>query len=72
MQEFLTLLAKLFRARELKRIKDGEKAGNSLAFLYPNINDLEYSAQKKLPRVSVVMPLKGFSEHNYNNWKSQV
>lgn len=60
------------RSRELKRIKDGEKAGNSLAFLYPNINDLEHSAQKRLPRVSVVMPLKGFGEHNYNNWKSQL
>ena len=48
------------------------KGGNSLAFLYHDINDLEHSNQVKLPRVSVVMPLKGFGEHNLHNWRSQV
>ena len=48
------------------------KAGNSLAFLYQDINELEHSRQAKLPRVSVVMPLKGFGEHNLHNWRSQV
>ncbi|XP_057839155.1 uncharacterized protein LOC131049143 isoform X2 [Cryptomeria japonica] len=65
-------LAATVRGKELKRIKDAEKDGHSLAFLYPNINDLEHSAQERLPRVSVVMPLKGFGEHNYSNWKSQL
>eukprot|EP01018_Ginkgo_biloba_P027603 Gb_01222 [translate_table: standard] len=66
------VLAAHVRGKELKRIRDGERDGNSLAFLYTNINDLEHSAQKKLPRVSVVMPLKGLGEHNFNNWKSQL
>lgn len=48
------------------------KAGNSLAFLYQDINELEHSRQVKLPRVTVVMPLKGFGEHNLHNWRSQV
>ncbi|XP_024399720.1 uncharacterized protein [Physcomitrium patens] len=60
------------RARELHRIRAAEAAGNALAFLYPNVDDLEHSAQAKLLRVSVVMPLKGFGEHNLSNWRSQV
>lgn len=60
------------RNREVKRIKKSIKAGNSLAFLYQDINELEHSRQEKLPRVSVVMPLKGFGEHNLHNWRSQV
>ncbi|XP_074269144.1 uncharacterized protein LOC141592402 isoform X2 [Silene latifolia] len=28
--------------------------------------------QVNLPRVSVVMPLKGFGEHNLHNWRSQI
>jgi hypothetical protein len=43
-----------------------------LAFLYQDINELEHSRQVKLPRVSVVMPLKGFGEHNLHNWRSQI
>lgn len=48
------------------------KEGHSLAFLSHDINDLEHSKQAKLPRVTVVMPLKGFGEHNLHNWRSQV
>ncbi|KAJ9688314.1 hypothetical protein PVL29_014154 [Vitis rotundifolia] len=65
-------LAAYVRNREIKRIKDNMKGGNSFAFLYHDINDLEHSNQVKLPRVSVVMPLKGFGEHNLHNWRSQV
>eukprot|EP00261_Vitis_vinifera_P037261 XP_019078504.1 PREDICTED: uncharacterized protein LOC100264719 isoform X2 [Vitis vinifera] len=65
-------LAAYVRNREIKRIKDNMKGGNSFAFLYHDINDLEHSNQAKLPRVSVVMPLKGFGEHNLHNWRSQV
>ncbi|KAG0616937.1 hypothetical protein M758_5G153300 [Ceratodon purpureus] len=60
------------RAQELRRIRTAEAAGNTLAFLYPNLDDLWHSAQEKLPRVSVVMPLKGVGEHNISNWRSQV
>jgi cellulose synthase/poly-beta-1,6-N-acetylglucosamine synthase-like glycosyltransferase len=66
------LLAEYVRNREVKRIKNSIKAGNSLAFLYQDINELEHSRQVKLPRVSVVMPLKGFGEHNLHNWRSQI
>ncbi|KAG6740727.1 hypothetical protein NC652_039809 [Populus alba x Populus x berolinensis] len=60
------------RNREIRRIKDSMRAGNSLAFLCQDINELEHSYQANLPRVSVVMPLKGFGEHNLHNWRSQV
>lgn len=53
-------------------MKDSMKRGNSFAFLYRDINELEHSHQINLPRVSVVMPLKGFGEHNLHNWRSQV
>ncbi|KAH9554883.1 hypothetical protein CY35_08G086700 [Sphagnum magellanicum] len=62
----------MIRAQELRRICEGEAAGNALAFLYPNVEDLEHSVQEKLPSVSVVMPLKGVGEHNLSNWRSQV
>lgn len=48
------------------------KDGNSFAFICDDITDLEHSTQLKLPRVSVVMPLKGFGEHNLQNWRTQV
>ena len=60
------------RNREVKRIKNSVKAGNSFAFLYQDMDELEHSRQAKLPRVSVIMPLKGFGEHNLHNWRSQV
>lgn len=56
----------------IRRMKKNIERGNSFAFICQDINDLEHSAQMKLPRVSVVMPLKGFGEHNLQNWRSQV
>ena len=53
-------------------MKDLMRDGNSFAFLCHDINELEHSKQVKLPRVTVVMPLKGFGEHNLHNWRSQV
>lgn len=53
-------------------MKDAMKNGNSLSFLCHDINELEHSYQVNLPRVTVVMPLKGFGEHNLHNWRSQV
>lgn len=53
-------------------MKESIRRGNSFAFLCYDINDLEHSNQVILPRVSVVMPLKGFGEHNLHNWRTQV
>ncbi|GMY36115.1 Ceramide glucosyltransferase, nucleotide-diphospho-sugar transferase [Fagus crenata] len=60
------------RNREIKQMKDSMRHGNSFAFLYHDINKLEHSNQVNLPRVSVVMPLKGYGEHNLHNWRSQI
>ncbi|KAH7853502.1 hypothetical protein Vadar_003277 [Vaccinium darrowii] len=60
------------RSREMRRMKDSMKDGNSFAFLSHDINDLEHSKQINLPRVTVVMPLKGFGEHNLHNWRTQI
>ncbi|KAK4774156.1 hypothetical protein SAY87_029175 [Trapa incisa] len=65
-------LAAYVRNREIKRMKDNMRNGNSFAFLFHDINELEHSKQAQLPRVSVVMPLKGFGEHNLHNWRSQI
>ncbi|XP_074561759.1 uncharacterized protein LOC141818074, partial [Curcuma longa] len=60
------------RNRAICRMKRTIANGNGFAFLCEDINDLEHSAQVKLPRVSVIMPLKGFGEHNLQNWRSQI
>ncbi|CAM8887245.1 unnamed protein product [Rhodiola kirilowii] len=65
-------LAAYVRNREIKIMKMKMKEGHSLAFLGHDINDFEHSKQANLPRVTVVMPLKGFGEHNLHNWRSQI
>ncbi|KAK4778008.1 hypothetical protein SAY87_018195 [Trapa incisa] len=65
-------LAAYVRNREINRMKSSMRRGNSFAFLCHDINELEHSRQVQLPRVSVVMPLKGFGEHNLHNWRSQI
>jgi len=60
------------RNREIKRMKNELRKGNSFGFLCHDITELEHSYQVNLPRVTVVMPLKGFGEHNLHNWKSQI
>ncbi|GFP86884.1 hypothetical protein PHJA_000832200 [Phtheirospermum japonicum] len=65
-------LASYVRSKEIRQMKKSMQSGNSFAFLYHDINDLEHSNQVNLPRVSVVMPLKGFGEHNLHNWRSQI
>ncbi|KAL1804858.1 hypothetical protein ACET3Z_027926 [Daucus carota] len=60
------------RNREIRTMKNRMKDGNSLAFLYHDINEFEHSKQVNLPRVTVVMPLKGFGEHNLHNWRTQI
>lgn len=73
-QSYIPLMDLVFysRNRETKRIRNESRHGNSLAFLCQDINELEHSNQLNLPRVTVVMPLKGFGEHNLHNWRSQV
>ncbi|KAK6941455.1 Ceramide glucosyltransferase [Dillenia turbinata] len=65
-------LAAHVRNREIRRMKESIRRGNSFAFLCHDINELEHSHQAKLPRVTVIMPLKGFGEHNLHNWRSQI
>ncbi|KAL6519143.1 hypothetical protein OROGR_018463 [Orobanche gracilis] len=65
-------LASLVRRKEIRRIKENIKHGNNFAFICHDVNELEHSSQVSLPRVSVVMPLKGFGEHNLHNWKTQI
>ncbi|EPS60821.1 hypothetical protein M569_13982, partial [Genlisea aurea] len=65
-------LASYVRNKEIRKIMESMENGNSFAFLYHDINDLEHSKQSALPMVSVVMPLKGFGEHNLHNWRSQI
>ncbi|CAO2822905.1 unnamed protein product [Amaranthus hypochondriacus] len=60
------------RNREIKRMENQMRRGNDFAFLCHDINELEHSNQVNLPRVTVVMPLKGFGEHNLLNWRSQI
>ncbi|KAJ0972394.1 hypothetical protein J5N97_020353 [Dioscorea zingiberensis] len=60
------------RNREIRRMKKNSDGGNYFSFICQDINDLEHSAQLNLPRVSVIMPLKGFGEHNLQNWRSQI
>ncbi|KAK7379968.1 hypothetical protein VNO78_32261 [Psophocarpus tetragonolobus] len=64
--------AAFVRNREINRIKKSMRNGNNFAFLCHDINDLEHSNQVDLPRVTVIMPLKGFGEHNLHNWKTQL
>ncbi|KAG5547417.1 hypothetical protein RHGRI_013192 [Rhododendron griersonianum] len=60
------------RNREIRQMKDSMRHGNSFAFLSHDMNELEHTNQVNLPRVTVVMPLKGFGEHNLHNWRSQI
>ncbi|XP_008799937.1 uncharacterized protein LOC103714461 [Phoenix dactylifera] len=64
--------AAFVRSREIRRMKRNIEDGNNFAFVCEDINDLEHSAQLNLPGVSVVMPLKGFGQHNLQNWRSQI
>ncbi|KAJ8466650.1 hypothetical protein OPV22_029202 [Ensete ventricosum] len=64
--------AAYIRNKVIRRMKLNIANGNSFAFICEDVNDLEHSAQVNLPRVSVIMPLKGFGEHNLQNWRSQI
>ncbi|KAL7597921.1 hypothetical protein Lser_V15G25662 [Lactuca serriola] len=65
-------LAAYIRIREIWEMETSMQGGNSFAFLSHDIHDLERSKQEDLPGVTVVMPLKGFGEHNIHNWKTQI
>lgn len=65
-------LAAYVRNREIRQMKECMKLGNNFAFLCHDIGELEHSNQASLPKVTVVMPLKGFGEHNLHNWRTQI
>ncbi|GJM92260.1 hypothetical protein PR202_ga08710 [Eleusine coracana subsp. coracana] len=65
-------IAYLVRKKVIRNMRRKIVDGNSFAFLCDDIDELEHSVQKNLPRVSVIMPLKGFGEHNLQNWKTQI
>ncbi|XP_024527369.1 uncharacterized protein LOC9633534 [Selaginella moellendorffii] len=64
--------ATMIRGRELAKMKRAQRNGNSLAFLNVDVESFEHGAQAMLPRVTVVMPVKGFGEHTIRNWRSQL
>ncbi|XP_039139060.1 uncharacterized protein LOC120276398 [Dioscorea cayenensis subsp. rotundata] len=64
--------AAFVRSRVIRCLKKKIEGGNYFAFICQDINSLEHSAQLNLPRVTVIMPLKGFGEHNLQNWRSQI
>ncbi|KAM0868229.1 hypothetical protein ACQ4PT_041463 [Festuca glaucescens] len=64
--------ASFVRKREIRKMRRKMANGHSFAFLCDDIDELEHSVQEKLPRVSVIMPLKGLGEHNLQNWKTQI
>jgi len=67
-----TINALFNRKRVIVNMRRKQVDGNSFAFLCDDIDELEHSIQESLPRVSVIMPLKGFGEHNLQNWRTQV
>jgi hypothetical protein len=73
-QQRLILFLQLFlnRKREIRKMRRKMANGHSFAFLCDDVDELEHSVQEKLPRVSVIMPLKGLGEHNLQNWRTQV
>ncbi|RCV28647.1 hypothetical protein SEVIR_5G425400v4 [Setaria viridis] len=64
--------ASIVRKRVILNMRRKQLDGNSFAFLCDDIDELEHSVQENLPRVSVIMPLKGFGEHNLQNWRTQI
>ncbi|OEL33636.1 hypothetical protein BAE44_0005344 [Dichanthelium oligosanthes] len=64
--------ASIVRKRVILKMRRKHVDGNSFAFLCDDIDELEHSVQENLPRVSVIMPLKGFGEHNLQNWRTQI
>ncbi|KAM3334208.1 hypothetical protein ACQJBY_028949 [Aegilops geniculata] len=65
-------VASLVRKKEIRKMGRKMASGHSFAFLCDDVDELEHSVQQKLPMVSVVMPLKGFGEHNLQNWRTQI
>lgn len=68
----IQLMLSFTRKKEIRKMRRKMADGHSFAFLCDDVDELEHSVQQKLPMVSVVMPLKGFGEHNLQNWRTQV
>uniref|UniRef100_A0ACD5XAJ1 Uncharacterized protein n=1 Tax=Avena sativa TaxID=4498 RepID=A0ACD5XAJ1_AVESA len=65
-------VASFVRKKEVRKMRRKMANGHSFAFLCDDVDELEHSVQEKLPRVSVIMPLKGLGEHNLQNWRTQI
>eukprot|EP00850_Spirogloea_muscicola_P013057 SM000087S23339 [mRNA] locus=s87:49953:54292:- [translate_table: standard] len=63
--------AMLTRLKELRRILQAE-ADNPFAFLSLRPEELLHSSQLRLPKVTIIMPVKGVNEHSVDNWRSQI
>eukprot|EP00850_Spirogloea_muscicola_P018846 SM000177S03179 [mRNA] locus=s177:35680:39904:- [translate_table: standard] len=63
--------AMLTRLKELRRILHAE-ADNPFAFLISRPEELLHSSQLRLPKVTIIMPVKGVNEHSVDNWRSQI
>lgn len=66
------LWASQSRVRESRRIKAAQRAGNPLAFVNSDVATLSHDKQRQLPKVTVVLAVKGAGEASMANWRSQL
>eukprot|EP00850_Spirogloea_muscicola_P010612 SM000063S20002 [mRNA] locus=s63:263064:267377:+ [translate_table: standard] len=59
------------RLKELRRILQAE-TDNPFAFLSLRPEELLHSSQMRLPKVTIIMPVKVVNEHSVDNWRSQI
>lgn len=64
--------ASLCRRQQLKKINDSEEKGNHMAFITTEEETLSHESQRKLPKVSVILAVKGAGEQGNANWRSQL
>lgn len=69
---FLWYRVGLSRSLFLDKIDENKKEGNPFSFVSADSAYFSHEYQSSLPKVTVIMPCKGFSEHSAANWKSQV
>ncbi|CAI7903129.1 unnamed protein product [Closterium sp. NIES-54] len=67
------LWASQSRIKETTRIRSAQKSGNPFAFVDVEMSRLSYDEQRQLPKVSVVLAVKGsIGEAGMDNWRSQL
>ncbi|XP_074375069.1 uncharacterized protein LOC141716790 [Apium graveolens] len=66
------MMKALLRILRILLLKWLRTFGHQQNFLkHNNAFEFEHSKQVNIPRVTVIMPLKGFGEHNLHNWRTQ-